>query len=114
MPTARECLVHADEFDLMAEYTSSEGLRRRYLAQAEHWRRLAASPTLDPQTRRRFMADNPKQRGPQDRARINLSQDHEIAWWTGKFGVTEEQLRHAVKLVGDKADDVADHFGKTA
>jgi hypothetical protein len=52
------------------------------------------------------MADDLSNRGPQDRARVNISEQHEIAYWTKKFGVSEEQLRKAVQKAGASADAV--------
>ncbi len=52
------------------------------------------------------MADDLQNRGAQDRARVNLSEKHEIAYWTKKFGVSEEQLRNAVSKAGSSADAV--------
>lgn len=52
------------------------------------------------------MADDLSNRGPQDRARVNLSEAHEVAYWTRKFGVSEEQLRNAVGKAGPSADAV--------
>jgi hypothetical protein len=31
------------------------------------------------------MADDKTNRGPQDRTRINLSEDYEVRYWTKKF-----------------------------
>ncbi len=56
------------------------------------------------------MADNLQDRGPQDRARINVNEVHEVRYWTKKFGVTEEQLRAAVAAVGVRADQVQAYF----
>jgi hypothetical protein len=52
------------------------------------------------------MADDPINRGPQDRNRINIHQDHELRYWTEKFGVTVEQLKAAVEEVGPSAKAV--------
>ncbi len=52
------------------------------------------------------MADDLSNRGPQDRARVNISEQHEIAYWTKKFGVSEEQLRKAVQKAGVSAEAV--------
>ncbi|HYW15092.1 MAG TPA: DUF3606 domain-containing protein [Allosphingosinicella sp.] len=52
------------------------------------------------------MVDDLNNRGPQDRARVNVNEDHEVRYWTGKFGCTEEELRAAVGKVGVMADDV--------
>jgi hypothetical protein len=52
------------------------------------------------------MADNLQNRGPQDRSRVNLSEDYEVQYWTKKFGVSEQQLRNAVYKAGSSADAV--------
>jgi hypothetical protein len=52
------------------------------------------------------MADDPTLKGPQDRSRINLSQDYEVRYWTQKFGVTAAELRDAIKKVGNSAEAV--------
>ena len=38
------------------------------------------------------MADNLQDRGAQDRARVNINEEHEVRYWTEKFGVSEEDL----------------------
>ncbi|WP_447650952.1 DUF3606 domain-containing protein [Pseudomonas abietaniphila] len=58
------------------------------------------------------MSDNLKNRGPQDRARVNTSEAWELSYWTKEFGVTEEQLKAAVKAVGPMVTDVRKHLGK--
>lgn len=52
------------------------------------------------------MSDDLSQRGPQDRSRINVNELHELRYWTQEFGVTEDQLRAAVKAVGVSATAV--------
>lgn len=59
------------------------------------------------------MADDKTDRGPQDRGRINLSEDYEIRYWAKKFGVTEEDLKRAVLRAGPSAAAVARELGKT-
>jgi hypothetical protein len=56
------------------------------------------------------MSDDMKNRGPQDRARINLSEEHEVRYWTQALGVDKEQLAAAVKAVGSSADRVRRHL----
>lgn len=56
------------------------------------------------------MADNLQDRGAQDRARVNINEDHEVRYWTKKFGVTEEQLIAAVSVVGVSADEVEQYL----
>lgn len=58
------------------------------------------------------MADDPNVRGPQDALRINVNQEHELRYWTKAIGVSEEELKAAVKEVGVMAADVRKHFGK--
>lgn len=58
------------------------------------------------------MSDDLTQRGPQDRARINVNEPHELRYWTKALGVTEEQLKQAVNQVGVSVDKVKSHFGK--
>ncbi|WP_082494710.1 MULTISPECIES: DUF3606 domain-containing protein [unclassified Methylobacterium] len=58
------------------------------------------------------MADDLDQRGPPDRQRINVNESWEVTWWCKEFGVTEAQLRAAVKAVGPMVKDVARHLGK--
>ena len=52
------------------------------------------------------MADDPSKRGPQDRSRISTSEDHEVRYWSQKFGVSPEQLKAAVRKVGNSAEAV--------
>ncbi len=58
------------------------------------------------------MSDDLSQRGPQDRARVNTSEKWELDYWTKEFGVTEEQLKAAVKAVGPMVVDVRKKLGK--
>ena len=47
------------------------------------------------------MADDLKNRGAQDRARISMSEEHEVRYWTKALGVSKEQLAAAVTKVGN-------------
>lgn len=60
------------------------------------------------------MADDLGRRGGQDRARINVHQEHEVRDWAARFGVTKEQLKAAVQAVGDRADEVERHLRSMA
>lgn len=55
--------------------------------------------------------DDPKNRGPQDRTRINLSQEHEVRYWSEELGVSEEKLRDAVAAAGSSVEKVRAHLG---
>ena len=46
------------------------------------------------------MADDRSLRGPQDRQRINLSEDYEVTYWSKKWGISREQLAEAVRKAG--------------
>lgn len=52
------------------------------------------------------MADDPSKRGAADRSRINVHEEHEVRYWTQKFGCSPEQLKAAVGRVGVMAKDV--------
>jgi hypothetical protein len=52
------------------------------------------------------MPDDKKKRGKPDRSRISLSQAHERAYWSRRFGITQTDLRGIVKLVGPMVKDV--------
>jgi Protein of unknown function (DUF3606) len=58
------------------------------------------------------MADDLKDRGAQDRSRVNVNEDHEVRYWTQKWGVTKEQLMAAVKRAGVSVAAVAKALGK--
>lgn len=58
------------------------------------------------------MTDDLDITGPQDRYTINTHQDHEVADWSKKFGVTKDELLAAVKEVGNKAEDVEKYLDK--
>ena len=43
---------------------------------------------------------------PADRGLIDLDDPREVHWWVKQFGCSEEQLRHAVEMVGNSAAKV--------
>lgn len=56
------------------------------------------------------MADDLTNRGGADRSRINVNEDHEVAYWTKELGVSREQLVAAVRAVGVMVKDVREHL----
>jgi len=52
------------------------------------------------------MSDDLAKKGSQDRSRINTNEDHEVRYWSQKFGVTPDSLKAAVKKVGNSAEAV--------
>jgi hypothetical protein len=59
------------------------------------------------------MSDDRTNRGSPDRDRIDLNDPDEVRNWTKSLGVTEDQLREAVRTVGSQAAKVREHLGKT-
>ena len=59
------------------------------------------------------MADDLHNRGPRDRARVNVHETWELEYWSKKWGVTHQQLRAAVSAVGVMSADVARYLGKS-
>jgi hypothetical protein len=58
------------------------------------------------------MTDDKTQRVPRDAERVNVNEDYEVRYWCKKWGVSEQQLRDAVKRVGVMSKDVAKALGK--
>jgi hypothetical protein len=58
------------------------------------------------------MADDHTLKGPQDRTRINFSEDYEVRYWCKRFGVTPDVLRAAVEKVGSSAEAVEKEISK--
>lgn len=56
------------------------------------------------------MSDDKSKTGGQDRSHIALGEDYEVRDWAKKFGVTADELRAAVKAVGNNAADVEAHL----
>ena len=50
------------------------------------------------------MADDKSNRGPQDRARINTSEDYELQYWSDELGVSPDELKRLVAKHGTSAD----------
>ncbi len=49
------------------------------------------------------MPHNAYARDRPDRTRIDLSQEHEVRYWSEKFQVTREALQQAVEIAGPMA-----------
>ena len=58
------------------------------------------------------MSDDKDNPGPHDRARFNVDEDYEVAYWTKALDCTAEELKAAVKVVGVSADAVRAHLKK--
>jgi hypothetical protein len=60
------------------------------------------------------MPDDLTNRGRPDRDRINVNEDHELRNWAHKFGISTDELKEAVKAVGDRAKAVKEHLAGRA
>jgi 3-oxoacyl-[acyl-carrier-protein] synthase III len=60
------------------------------------------------------MADDLTRRGQPDRSFINMSEHHEVKYWTRHLGVSREELQRAVDKVGNAAAAVRKELGKAA
>lgn len=58
------------------------------------------------------MSDNTDKTGL-DRKLISLSEDYEVRDWCKSLGCTEEELRDAVKAVGNSAEAVRQHLTRS-
>lgn len=58
------------------------------------------------------MADDLTKKGPEDRARINVNELHEVRYWTKILNVTEAKLRSAVAAAGTGVEAVRKYLGK--
>lgn len=58
------------------------------------------------------MADDLSNRGAQDRSRISMGEEHEVAYWTKTLGVSREELQRVVDNVGNSAAAVRKELGK--
>jgi hypothetical protein len=55
-------------------------------------------------------AHNLKQTRKPDDARINVDQDHELAYWSEKLGVSREDLKRAIQEVGPMVQKVRERL----
>ena len=46
-------------------------------------------------------------RGSPDPARIDIHADHELRYWSERFGVPKDEIEAAIKRVGPRVEDVA-------
>jgi hypothetical protein len=60
------------------------------------------------------MAHDLTKRGQPDRSLINMSEDHEVKYWTRHLGVSREELQRAVDKAGNAAAAVRKELGKAA
>ncbi|MGE5259838.1 MAG: DUF3606 domain-containing protein [Actinomycetota bacterium] len=52
----------------------------------------------------------PKKRGYSNKARIDMKQSYQVAYWKERFGVSESELQEAVREAGAHAWKVEDYL----
>jgi hypothetical protein len=57
------------------------------------------------------MADDKSNRGQPDRDRIDVNDDDELRNWSKSLNKTPEEIKGAVRVVGNSAAKVREHFG---
>lgn len=58
------------------------------------------------------MSENIRKHGEVDRAKINVHESWEVAYWTRELGISEEKLVAAVMAAGASVKSVRHHLGK--
>ena len=58
------------------------------------------------------MADDKTKTGSPDSDLINTGENYEVEYWSKQFGVSPEELKKAVKAVGNSAAAVKKHLNK--
>jgi hypothetical protein len=56
------------------------------------------------------MAQDQKQSGPVDNARISIAREHDLRYWSEKFRVSPEDLQRAVEAAGPLLRKVREHL----
>jgi hypothetical protein len=60
------------------------------------------------------MPDDRRIRAGQDRARINVGEDYEVAYWANALGVSKQRLIEVVAKVGDSVQAVRRELSGTS
>lgn len=61
--------------------------------------------------RRMAMADDKSKRGSPDRDRIDVNDPDELRNWSKSLNRTPDEIKEAVRVVGNTAAKVREHFG---
>lgn len=72
----------------------------------------AATPSLRSEAGAKS-ADKAREKILKKHSRVNLSDEGDVEYWTDRLGVSESELRKAVREAGFIPADVADKLGKT-
>ena len=58
------------------------------------------------------MADNKNIQDGRDRSKVDGNEDYELSYLQEKLGVSREQVREAIKAVGNSRDKLEEYFQK--
>jgi hypothetical protein len=72
-----------------------------------------ADELVQTETENRTMSDDKTKTGKPDRDRINPDEAYEVRDWSKRLGVSEGELKAAVRKAGPMAKDVAKALGKS-
>lgn len=50
--------------------------------------------------------DDKSKKGPRDAARVDLSEDYEVRYWTERFAISKDKLAQIVEKVGPMVKDI--------
>lgn len=56
------------------------------------------------------MADDPTKKGLQDRNRVNSNEDYEVRYIAEMLNVTPDEIREAIKKVGNNRNDITEYI----
>jgi hypothetical protein len=59
-----------------------------------------------------YMPDNLTKKGPAERNKIAMGEEHEVQYWTRYFGVSRTEPQAAVNKVGNSLTAVRKQLGK--
>jgi hypothetical protein len=56
------------------------------------------------------MGKRPKKRDYSDKTRIDMNQPYQVAYWKQRFGVSDQELEDAVRVVGTSVKKIEDYL----
>lgn len=56
------------------------------------------------------MADDPTKKGLQDRNRVNPNEEYEVRYIAEMLNVTPDEIREAIKKVGNNRNDITEYI----
>jgi pimeloyl-ACP methyl ester carboxylesterase len=107
LPRMEAHILDGGHFLLETHAARAAALIAEFLQKPAGWHHSASN---DNHNKGDDMSDDKSKPGGQDRTRISLSEAYEVRDWAKKFGVSEDELRKAVGVVGNDAAKVQAHL----